>query len=93
LKNKLYEIKWNDGFECLKCGHKETQLRKDYSLTCYICSHQESKTSSKLFHKVKFGVRKVFFIIFEMATDTKNLSDSYIKVCYGGTERTAHLCI
>lgn len=90
-KKYLAEIKWKDGFECLKCGHKRAQIRKDYSRTCNICSHQESATSSTLFHKVKFGVRKAFFITFEMGTSTKSLSASYMGVRYGVTEKTARL--
>lgn len=90
-KEYLAEIKWNDGFECRKCGHKKFQVRKDFSRTCNICSHQESATSNTLFHKVKFGVRKAFFIVFEMATSTKSLSASYVSVRFGVTEKTARL--
>jgi hypothetical protein len=90
-KKYLAEIKWKDGFKCVKCGHKRAQTRKDYSRTCNVCSHQESATSSTLFHKVKFGVRKAFFITFEMGTSTKSLSASYMGVRYGVTEKTARL--
>jgi len=90
-KKYLADIKWKDGFECLKCGHKRGQIRKDYSRTCNKCSHQESATSNTLFHKVKFGVRKAFFIAFEMGTSTKSLSASYMGVRYGVTEKTARL--
>lgn len=90
-KKYLAEIKWKDGFECLKCGHARSQIRKDFSHTCNICSHQESATANTLFHKVKFGVRKAFFITFEMATSTKSLSASYTGVRYGVTEKTARL--
>lgn len=90
-KKYLAEIKWQDGFECLKCGHTKSQIRKDFSRTCNICSHQESATANTLFHKVKFGVRKAFFITFEMGTSTKSLSASYMGVRYGVTEKTARL--
>lgn len=90
-KKYLAAIKWKDGFECVKCGHKRAQTRKDYSRTCNVCSHQESATSNTLFHKVKFGVRKAFFITFEMGTSTKSLSASYMGVRYGVTEKTARL--
>lgn len=90
-KEYLAEIKWKDGFECLKCGHKKSQVRKDYSRTCNICSHQESATANTLFHKVKFGIRKAFFIVFEMGTTTKSLSASYAAVRFGVTEKTARL--
>jgi ribosomal protein L37E len=90
-KEYLAGIKWNDGFECRKCGHKKYQVRKDFSRTCNICSHQESATANTLFHKVKFGVRKAFFIVFEMGTSTKSLSASYAAVRFGVTEKTARL--
>ena len=90
-KGYLAEIKWRGGFECLKCGHKKSQIRKDFSRTCNICSHQESATANTVFHKVKFGVRKAFFITFEMGTSTKSLSASYMGVRYGVTEKTARL--
>ena len=70
-KEYLAEIKWNDGFKCRKCGHKKPQVRKDFSRTCNICSLQESATFNTLFHKVKFGMHKAFFIVFKMATSTK----------------------
>lgn len=90
-KKYLADIKWKDGFECVKCGHKKAQIRKDFSRTCNICSHQESATSNTLFHKVKFGVRKAFFIVFEMSTSTKSLSASYVAVRFSVTEKTARL--
>jgi hypothetical protein len=90
-KKYLAGIKWQDGFKCLKCAHKKSQIRKDFSRTCNICSHHESATANTLFHKVKFGVRKAFFITFEMGTSTKSLSASYMGVRYGVTEKTARL--
>ena len=90
-KKYLAEIKWKGGFGCLRCGHNKCQIRKDFSRTCNICSHQESATANTLFHKVKFGVRKAFFITFEMGTSTKSLSASYMGVRYGVTEKTARL--
>jgi len=29
-KKYLAEIKWKDGFECVKCGRKKYQVRKDF---------------------------------------------------------------
>lgn len=84
-------IKWQDGFKCVKCGHTGSQIRANSSHTCNKCSHTESATANTLFHKVKFGVRKAFFICFEMATSTKSLSASYIAVRFGVTEKTARL--
>jgi len=90
-KEYLSLLKWKDGYNCNKCGHNASQQRKDFSRICNVCSHIESATANTLFHKVKFGVRKAFFICFEMATSTKSLSASYMGVRYGVTEKTARL--
>lgn len=87
----LSGIKWKDSFKCVKCNHCAAQVRKDFSRTCNICGHTESAMANTLFHKVKFGLRKAFFICFEMATSTKSLSASYMGVRYGVTEKTARL--
>jgi len=90
-KEYLAGLKNGHGYKCLKCDHTACQYRKDFSRVCNLCSHIESPTSNTLFHKVKFGVRKAFFICFEMATSTKSLSASYMGVRYGVTEKTARL--
>ena len=63
----LSNIKWSEGYVCRKCKHTKSQIRKDYSRTCNICSDTESAMANTLFHKVKFGLRKAFFICFEMS--------------------------
>ena len=90
-KKYLSEIVFESGFSCRKCGCKKSQERKDYSRTCNKCSYTQSVTAHTLFHKVKFGIRKAFFICFEMSTSTKSLSASYMSVRYGITETTARL--
>ena len=90
-KKYLSDIKWKDGYNCTKCNHSASQNRKSFGRICNICAHIESATANTLFHKVKFGVRKAFFICFEMATSTKSLSASYMAVRYGVTEKTARL--
>jgi len=47
--------------------------------------------ANTLFHKVKFGLRKAFFMCFEMSTTTKSLSASQMGVRYGVRESTARL--
>ena len=90
-KEYLSNMKWSSSFKCLKCGHNRSQIRIDFSRTCNKCSHTETAMSNTLFHKVKFGIRKAFFICFEMSTTTKSLSASYMAVRYGVTDKTARL--
>lgn len=90
-KEYLAYMKWSEDYQCTKCGHAGSQIRSDFSRTCNKCSHIESATANTLFHKVKFGIRKAFFICFEMATTTKSLSATHIGVRFGVTEKTARL--
>lgn len=90
-KKYLSEVKWADGYTCRKCNHTKSQIRKDFSRTCNICSDTESSTADTLFHKVKFGLRKAFFICFEMTTTTKSFSASQVAVRFGVRENTARL--
>jgi len=90
-KEYLANFKWENGFQCVKCSHAGCQIRKDFSRTCNKCSHTETASSNTLFHKVKFGLRKAFFMCFEMSTTTKSLSASYMGVRFGVTEKTARL--
>jgi hypothetical protein len=90
-KEYLAFIKNRTSYRCLKCNHNACQVTADFARQCNICSHKESATANTLFHKVKFGVRKAFFICFEMSTTTKSLSASYMGVRYGVTEKTARL--
>ena len=90
-KEYLANLKWELGFNCLKCKHTKSQIRKDFSRTCNKCSHTETASANTLFHKVKFGLRKAFFMCFEMSTTTKSLSASYMGVRFGVTEKTARL--
>jgi hypothetical protein len=75
----------------LKCAHLGSQIRKDYSRTCNKCNHTEIASANTLFHKVKFGLRKAFFIFFEISRTTKSLSASYVAASFGVTEKTARL--
>ena len=86
----LASLKWEDGYCCRKCGHKKYQVRKDLSPTCNICGDTESPTAGTLFHRLKFGLRKAFFICFEMTTTTKGLSASQVARRYEISRQTAH---
>ena len=90
-KAYLAHIKWSGGFKCCKCNHTGCQIRRNHSRTCNKCSNTESATANTLFHKVKFGIRKAFFICFEMSTTTKSLSANHLGVRLGITEKTARL--
>lgn len=90
-KKYLANIKDKTPYKCLKCNHDACQVKADFGRQCNVCNYRESPTANTLFHKVKFGLRKAFFICFEMSTSTKSLSASYMGVRYDITEKTARL--
>jgi len=49
----------------------------------------ESPTAGTLFHRVRFGVRKAFGIVFEMSATTKGMSSSQVARRYGISRTTA----
>ena len=73
----LSNIKWSQGFTCVKCNHTKFTVRKiNLARDCNRCHHIESPTAGTMFHKVKFGIRKAFTIVFEMSATTKSISSS-----------------
>jgi len=86
----LSEQKWADGFKCKKCEHnKFTVRKKNLARDCNRCHHVESPTAGTLFHRVRFGIRKAFGIVFEMSATTKGLSSSQVAKRYGISRTTA----
>lgn len=88
-KHYLADLKWHDGFKCTKCGHHSGYRKKDHSYLCYQCNHIESATAGTLFHKVRFGLRKAFCIVFEMSTISKGISSIQMGKRYGIRQATA----
>jgi transposase-like protein len=73
----LASKKWSNGFKCCKCNHDKFTIRKkNLARDCNRCHHLESPTANTMFHRVRFGIRKAFVIVFEMSATTKSLSSS-----------------
>lgn len=86
----LAKIKWDEGYTCVKCGHSKHTIRKaNLARDCNRCHHIESPTANTLFHKLRFGLRKAFTIIFEMSASTKGLSSSQVAKRYNISRTTA----
>lgn len=90
-KEYLTDIKWSNGFICRKCGHTKSTKREDLSRTCTFCKKSESPTAHTAFHSVKFGIKKAFFITFEVVNSTKSISAKQMAVRYGISRKTAWL--
>lgn len=88
----LARIKWQSGFNCVKCNHDKFTIRKaNLARDCNRCHHIESPTANTLFHRVKFGIKKAFGIVFEMSATTKSISASQVAKRYSISRPTAWL--
>ncbi len=85
----LAQLKWKDGFTCTKCGHTSGCEKSGHKYHCYRCNHVESATAGTLFHRVRFGLRKAFHIVFEMVNSSKGMSSIQIALRYGIRQPTA----
>lgn len=86
----MAEIKWANGYKCPKCGHDRfSVVKRNLARECNRCHHRDSPTANTIFHKLKFGMRKAFMIVFEMTASTKGLSSSQVAKRYEISRTTA----
>lgn len=85
----LSQNKWYTQYICRKCSHTKSQIRKDFARTINILSDTEPASANTLFHKLTFGLKKTFFICFEMSTSTKSLSAFQTAVRFRINQTTA----
>ena len=53
----LSEIKWKDGFVCLKCDSKNyCKGKSEFSRRCTRCKKDESATANTIFHRCKIPI-------------------------------------
>ena len=88
----LIDIKWGKGYTCSKCGNKEfVKGRKWYFHRCKKCQFDESVTAGTLFHKIKFPIRKAFYIIYYLGTRKKGMSTIELSREFGLNQKTTWL--
>ena len=88
----LSEVKWGKGYVCSKCGHAHYYAGKQiYSRQCTRCNYIESVTSGTLFHKLKFSLRKAFYIIYYVSTNKKGISSTELSRKLGLRQKTCWL--
>jgi len=88
----LSEHKWKDGFHCIHCGsNEEHHCNIAHHKRCKQCLRMVSPTANTLFHKVKFGIDKAFYIVFKMSATTKSISAEQLSKTVGINRKTALL--
>ena len=71
----LETLKWDNGFKCIKCGHRNySNTQKPFLRKCSSCKHPESVTANTLFHAVKFPLNKAFYIAYTTCDNQKKIT-------------------
>ena len=69
----IENIKWANGFVCLKCGNNKFSDRKIANTTparrCTKCGFVNTVPSYTLYHNIKFPLQKAFYITYMIGTN------------------------
>jgi hypothetical protein len=61
----LAHLKWDNGYNCQKCGHDHSfSGHMPHSKRCSKCSYEESVTAFTIFHNTRIPITKAFYMIF-----------------------------
>ena len=86
----LMKLKWPNGFMCRYCKHNHYCSTLRYGEhRCTKCRKVESTTAHTLFHKVKFGIRKAFYMVYFISTNKKGISAAELSRKIDVQKRTA----
>ncbi len=73
----LIDLKWKDGFRCLKCGNeKYCKGNHEFSRQCTKCNTIESATAGTLFHRLRFSILTAFYDLYYVATSKKGIAST-----------------
>lgn len=68
-------LKWQNGYSCSDCSHGEfSKGRLPSARRCKKCKYDESATAGTLFHKVKFEIKKAFWIVYQVISSKSGVS-------------------
>lgn len=74
-REKLFKMKWVDGFTCPHCGNKSYYFHSTRNLyQCKQCGYQASVTSGTIMHKTRTPLVKWFWIIYLLGNDKRGMS-------------------
>ncbi|MCX7820277.1 MAG: transposase [Brevinematales bacterium] len=86
-RERLFKMRWPNGFICPKCGNKHYYFLEGRNLyQCSNCKYQASVTAGTIFHKSRTSLKKWFWAIYLVSKDKGGISalalKKHINVCY-----------
>ena len=67
-RSYLYEMRWPDGFECPRCGHRVAWPTNRDQYRCAACDVQTSVTSGTIFHQTRKPLRLWFQVMWHITS-------------------------
>jgi len=88
----LMELKWGNGFKCIKCSHTiSVKGRTWYYKRCQSCGYDESATANTMYHKCKLTLLKAFEIGYRLSVKKKGMSSIELSKEFDCQQRSAWL--
>lgn len=88
----LMELKWPDGYCCIKCkGNNCGKGRTYYYKRCKDCGYDESVLANTVFHDLRIPILKAFYLAFRIITKKKGMSSVELATEVGVQQKTAWL--
>lgn len=86
----LDRTRWANGFKCDECGClRYGKGNAEFHRRCKECGKNHSPTSGTIFHKVKFSLRKAFYICYRISTSKKGMASTELSRELGLRQKTA----
>jgi len=74
-RERLFKVKWADGFVCPRCGNTTYYFHGTRNLyQCKKCKYQASVTSGTIMHKTRTPLVIWFWIIYLLSSDKQGIS-------------------
>lgn len=74
-RERLFTLRWPEGFRCPRCGCEESyHIENRMLFQCVECRHQTSLTAGTIMHRTRTPLVKWFWAIFLVSTDKRGLS-------------------
>ena len=80
-REKLFKMRWPNGFVCPKCGgveHGYHRAKKVYQCKAKYCRHQASVTAGTVMEHTRLPIKVWFWAIYLLSTDKRGSSATYL---------------
>lgn len=90
----LEQVRWPDGFECPRCGHRRAWLLRRHVYRCRACRSEARVVAGTVLHRSHLSLRHWFWAAYLMSTLTPGISawQLYRQLGLGSYRTALYLC-